>query len=151
MYQFQLKEVSRIYKVDKEVDFYALKNISLTLQGPGFISIIGKSGSGKSTILNLLGGLDKASEGEVTYEGKNMSRLKEKERSKFYKKKIGILFQNYNLVENESTLFNVLLPQYICGVSKKQAKKKAIQTLQLVGIEEELFHKNAAVLSDIAA
>ena len=147
MYQYQFHDVSKIYKVDKEVDFYALKNISLTLQGPGFVSIIGKSGSGKSTILNLLAGLDKATLGSVTYLGHDISRMKERKKSNYYKKDISILFQNYNLLPRESALFNVLLPMYINGERKSKAKARAESLLLQVGLSKVLFDKKVSLLS----
>ena len=147
MKNIKIINVSRKYVVNKKDEFYALRNISLTFENMGFVSIVGKSGSGKSTIINLISGLDKPTEGLVKFDNINVSKLKDVKRSRYYKTKIGILFQNYNLLENEDVIFNVTLPMIMNGTSKGKAKKRAVELLKEAGIGEELFKKKTSLLS----
>lgn len=147
MAKIALKDVSRKYVIDKTTDFYAIRNISLMFNDTGFVSIVGKSGSGKSTILNLIAKLDKPTKGEILYDNQNIDKYKTKEKIQYYKKKIGILFQSYNLIETETALYNVMLPLEICGVKRKEAIKIAKDSLSFVGIKEELINKKVEVLS----
>lgn len=147
MAKIKLKDVSRKYIVDKKTDFYAVRSISLMFDNNGFISIIGKSGSGKSTILNLIARLDEPTSGQVFFEEKDINKFKGKEKIDYYKRKIGILFQSYNLIDSETALYNVVLPLEIDGISKKEALEKAKKMLDFVGISEQLQDKKVEVLS----
>lgn len=115
MSSFLLNKVSKKYQINNNEYFYALKNISFSLPSSGFISIVGKSGCGKSTLLNILGGLDEASEGEIRYENNDIKKFKHKRMNKFHNEDIGILFQHYHLLEDETSLYNVMLPNLIRG------------------------------------
>ena len=101
MSKIKLKDVTRKYAIDKTHDFYAVKGISLIFDNNGFVSIVGRSGSGKSTLLNLIAKLDEPSAGQIFYEEKDISKLKKKDKNNYFKSKIGILFQNYNLIDTE--------------------------------------------------
>ena len=145
MFKLQLKGISKIYKIHKNEDFYALRNINLSFRGNGFISIVGKSGSGKSTLLNLIAKLDTPSSGEILLNNININN--KKNRKKFYINKIGILFQNYNLLEEHDVLYNVMLPALIDGKPKKEALEKGKKLLSYVGISEEKYKINCSKLS----
>lgn len=147
MNKIKLHNVTKKYVSNKSEEFYAIKNISLIFKDNGFVTIAGKSGSGKSTILNMIAGLDKPSEGQVFFDNKNILKFKSKDWQKYYKTKIGILFQNYNLLEDHSAVFNVMLPLLINGINKEKARKEAEKQLSLVGLNSMLFNSKANQLS----
>ena len=147
MAKIKINNVSRKYVTGKNEEFYAIRNISLMFDDAGFVSIIGKSGSGKSTILNLISRLDSQTEGDVFFDGKDISKLKGKDKIDFYTNKIGILFQNYNLIETETVLMNVSLAGQIKGYGKQKSIELAKEKLKHVGIRENLFDKKASLLS----
>lgn len=141
-----LKNVSKIYQINKTQKFYALKDINLAFDNVGFHSIIGKSGSGKTTLLNLIAKLDNPSTGNL-YLNKKPYKYKRDKRHNFYRYDLGIIFQQYHLIETMSALYNVLLPLLIKGYTKKEAYLKAEETLRFVNIPEELFHQKCSLLS----
>ena len=132
MEKIKLIRVSRKYVLNKTTEFYAAKNINLSFGDKGLVSICGKSGSGKSTILNMIGLLDSPTEGSILFENKNINNFKKKEKNKYYKSKIAILFQNYNLLDDQTVIFNVALPLLINGIKKNIAYKKAKEILDFV-------------------
>ena len=142
-----IKNISKIYKIGKDKDFYALKRINLAFDDTGLVIIAGKSGSGKSTLLNILTRIDNPSSGDVIFNGRRYSKLKKHKLNKFYNKEIGIVFQEYHLLENQSVIFNAQLPLLISGESKKKSTEKAKDILKSVGIKEELHSLMANKLS----
>ena len=142
-----LNEVSRFYKIDKEQKKYVLKGVSLSLPSKGLISILGKSGSGKSTLLNLIGGIDKPSEGKIYFDNKDISKFKEKKMVAFRSQVVSYIFQHYHLLENQTAIYNVMLPALISGESYKSAHKKAEELLDSFAINKDLFNKKCADLS----
>lgn len=147
MNKIKLQNVTKKYVSNKSEEFYAIKNISLIFKDRGFVTIVGKSGSGKSTILNMIAGLDKPSEGQVFFDNKNTLKFKSKDWQKYYKTKVGILFQNYNLLEDHSAIFNVMLPLLINGANKEKARKEAVKQLESVGLNSMLYNSKANQLS----
>ena len=141
-----LNNVSRSYPVNKEQK-YVLKAVSLSFPSRGLICILGKSGSGKSTLLNLIGGIDKPSEGKVYFDNRDISKFKEKDLTLFRSQIASYIFQHYHLLENQTALFNVMLPALISGDSYREAKKKAENLLNSFSINKELFNKRCADLS----
>ena len=117
-----LRNINKKYPITKSSDFYALKNINLSFPSAGLHAIIGKSGSGKSTLLNLIGGLDTPSCGNIFL---NQKRYTNRNKDKFYKNDVGIVFQQYHLLEDRSVIYNVALPLLIKGIPKKEAYQKA--------------------------
>ncbi len=131
------KNVSKVFKQgDREV--VVLKDLSFHLAEKGNIAIVGKSGSGKSTVLSLMAGLDKASDGVVSLSGINLSQLSEKEMTKFRALNIGIVFQNFHLIENFTALENVMLP--LETLSIKEPRAKALKMLATVGLSDRVDH-----------
>lgn len=147
MHKIKLQNVSRKYVTGKSGEFYAVRNISLIFDECGITTISGKSGSGKSTIINMIGGIDKPTNGQIYIDDVDITKISHTKWSKLYKNKIGILFQNYNLLPNETVLFNVSIPLMINGVKKSNAENRAKMLLDRVGLKEELYNKKASLLS----
>ena len=141
-----LRNISRYYLVNKTKRFYALKDVNLSFPNTGFHAIIGKSGSGKTTLLNLIARLDNPSSGQITLNNKVYSN-KHRRDFKFYQNEIGIIFQQYHLLEDHSLIYNVALPLLIKGYKKKEAYEKAKEYLSYVNLDEELFKKKCSILS----
>lgn len=124
----ELKNVSRYYKAGQQKN-YALKNVSFGIEEGEFVVILGASGAGKSTMLNLLGGIDRADEGEILVAGEDIAKLSEKELSKYRAKRVGFVFQFYNLIPTLTVKENVEL--------MRELKKDALgasEALQKVGL-----------------
>ncbi len=133
----QFKNVSKIYQQgSKKIE--VLKDMNFELEGKGLIAIVGKSGSGKSTFLSLLGGLDDPTTGEVVIDNTSISNLDESALTKFRAQNIGIIFQHFHLVETFSALENVMLPLEVMG--DKDPIGKAKEVLKLVGLSEREDH-----------
>lgn len=143
---FELNKVSRFYLVDKKKK-YVLKDISLSLPHCGLVTILGKSGSGKSTLLNLLGKLDNPSEGKIYFNNEELNKYKEKDLSRFHAKAVSFIFQHYHLLDNQTILYNVMLPCLISGMNQRKAKDEAIALLNSFNMNEELFNKRVSDLS----
>ena len=143
----ELRNISRYYKIGKELKKYALKAVSLSFPNKGLISILGKSGCGKSTLLNLIGGIDKASEGTIYFDNEDISKFKEKDLVIFRSQIVSYIFQHYHLLEDQTALYNVMLPALINGDDYKTANKKAVDLLNGFSISKELFNKKCADLS----
>ena len=122
-------------------DLEVLKGVDLNIQQGEFISIVGASGAGKSTLLQLLGTLDKIQEGSLVINGRETKDLSEKEVSKFRNKEIGFVFQFHNLLNEFTALENVCLPAYLNGTTKKAAKKKGLELLNLLNLSSRTEHK----------
>ena len=135
----ELNQVSKTYKMD-EVEVPVLKNVSLKIMKKDFVSIMGPSGSGKSTLLNMIGALDRPTSGKVLIDGKDVSKLSEVEIARTRGKKIGFVFQTFNLYPTLNTLGNVELPMIIMEKDKKERKKRAMSLLELVGLKERAGH-----------
>lgn len=119
----------------------ALDNVDMTLYRGEIIGITGSSGAGKSTLLQLLGALDRPSFGDVFYEGKSIYKLNERELAAFRSKSVGFVFQSSNLLPEFSAEENVALAAMIAGSSKREAKEKARNILDKVGLRSRLSHR----------
>ena len=144
---FTLKQVGKSYPINQKQNKSVLKDVTLSFPSHGLISILGKSGSGKSTLLNLLGKLDYPSSGVIYFNDKNTKRLKGTKLDAFHTSDIAYIFQHYHLLENQTALFNVMLPALIKGDKYTVAKDKAIKLLKDFAIDETLFNKKCANLS----
>jgi putative ABC transport system ATP-binding protein len=136
-----LKNVSKVYQVGDQ-KIYALKNISFDIHRGDFISIVGKSGSGKSTLMHIIGLLDSPTTGEVTLNGKNVSKYEEKYLAKVRNEEIGFVFQAFNLLSRASALENVMLPLSYSNVPKSKWIKKSEEMLELVDLKERMNNKS---------
>ena len=141
--QEPLIELRNIYKIyymgDEEV--HANDGISLSINKGEFVAIVGKSGSGKSTLMNIIGVLDRPTEGEYTLDGVDVAGAKDKELSGIRNRKIGFVFQTYNLISRTTALRNVELPMMYAGVGKKERQERAKYYLEMVGMSERMIHR----------
>ncbi|HOO75847.1 MAG TPA: ATP-binding cassette domain-containing protein, partial [Tepiditoga sp.] len=127
----ELKNIKKIYKMGK-IEVHALRDVSFSVERGDFSIIIGPSGSGKSTLLQILGCLDRPSSGEILIEEKTINTLKDRELSVVRNRKIGFVFQRFNLLNNMTALENVELPMIYAKASMKERKNKAKELLELV-------------------
>jgi putative ABC transport system ATP-binding protein len=124
-----------------EITVRALRGIDLTIDEGEFVAIMGTSGSGKSTMLNILGCLDKPSEGTYTIDGVSVSDLSKNEQARIRNNKLGFVFQSYNLLPRTTALENVELPLYYNPTIKaKERKERAIEALKMVGLTDRMDH-----------
>lgn len=134
-----VKNLSKIYKTDL-LETVALNNVSFQINQGEFVAIMGPSGSGKSTLMHILGALDKPTHGQYTLDGKDVSHLSEDELADIRNRKIGFVFQAFNLLPRTSTLKNVMLPMAYAGIPKEEREKTAKKFLEMVGLGDRLFH-----------
>ena len=133
----QLINVNKTFQLGNQ-PFHALKEINLSIKKGEFVAIVGPSGSGKSTLMNILGLLDHPSAGSYHLDNQDVSHLKENHLAQLRNKKIGFIFQNFNLLNRTSALENVALPLVYAGDSKSTRLAKARKVLIEVGLEEKL-------------
>jgi putative ABC transport system ATP-binding protein len=139
---FTLKKVTKIYNPkSKTAAFKALDSIDLTIEEGEMVAIVGKSGSGKSTLTHILGLLDKATSGELVINGKDVSKMKEKELANLRNKDFGFVFQQFFLLPKQTVLDNVILPLKIGGVGAKQRKQLAIDAIKEVDLADKINAK----------
>ncbi len=138
----KLEKVSKIYNLGK-IRLEVLKNVSLDIFKEDFVVILGPSGSGKSTLLNMISCLDVPSKGKIFLEGKDVSTLNEDQLSEIRGKKIGFVFQQFNLLPHLTALENVTLPTVFRGISQDESVSNAKEKLSSVGLSDRLNHKPA--------
>ncbi|AND85446.1 ATP-binding cassette domain-containing protein [Clostridium tyrobutyricum] len=136
----EVKGVSKIYTMGKE-QVTALDNVNLTIKDGEFVAIVGPSGSGKSTLMHLVGGLDTPTSGSIVVNGKDISKLKDKDMSKYRNQTIGFVFQSFNLENTQTALENVMMPLIFAGTGNRERKLKANRALEIVGLQDKIKHK----------
>lgn len=135
-----VKNLKKTYFLGGE-EVHALDDVSLSIKEHEFVAIIGQSGSGKSTFMNMLGCLDRPDSGEITLDGTDILKCKEKELSVIRNKKIGFIFQQFHLLPKLSALENVELPLIYQGMPTKKRREKVVKALKSVGLEKRMNHK----------
>jgi putative ABC transport system ATP-binding protein len=135
----ELKGICRVYG-SGEAAVHALRPSTLSIEEGSFVAIYGASGSGKSTMLNMLGLLDEPTSGEYLLEGQNVAKLSDAQRSAIRCRKIGIIFQSFNLFPHFSILENVCMPMRFAGVPRHEMHERAAQLLNRVGLGSRLKH-----------
>ena len=136
----EVRNIRKGYKLGK-IQVPALRGITFNVNQGEFLAIFGPSGSGKSTLLHLMGGLDRPDEGEILIDGSNLQDLHDNELAELRLKKIGFVFQFFNLLPRLTALRNVELPLTVAGLPEKEALEKAEEMLKLMGLEARVDHK----------
>lgn len=136
----KLRNIKKIYTMG-ESEVAALRGVDLTIGSREFVSIMGPSGSGKSTLMNIIGALDRPSSGSYTLEGEDVSLLTDNQLAHIRNKKIGFVFQTFNLLPRKTTLQNVELPLIYGGYSPSERKSMAEKTLEQVGLRDRMKHR----------
>lgn len=134
-----VRDVRKNYPLG-ETEVHALRGISVSIEAGDFVAIMGASGSGKSTFMNILGCLDRPTSGEYFLEGTDVSRLTKRELARIRNQKIGFVFQGFNLLGRTTALENTELPMLYSRVSKKEREQRAREALELVGLGDRLDH-----------
>lgn len=130
-----LKNIWKIYKIDNDITFTALKNISLKIKEKEFVSIIGPSGSGKSTLMHIIGLLDQPTKGNIFIKNKEISKLNDDQLSQLRNRFVGFVFQQFNLINKLTILENILLPMIYCREKVDfDAKKRALELMKKFNI-----------------
>lgn len=136
----ELKDINKNY-MQGSIDVPALKNVNLSVEEGEYVAIMGPSGSGKSTLMNIIGCIDKPTSGSYILDGVEIANCKDKELSLVRNKKIGFVFQNFNLLPRQSALDNVSLPLQYARVPKKKRKEIALEKLSMVDLEDRVTFK----------
>lgn len=131
--------ISKVYRTD-ELETVALSDISFTINKGEFVAIMGPSGSGKSTLMHILGALDQPTKGRYILDGENVEKLTDDELADIRNRKIGFVFQAFNLLPRTTTLQNVMLPMSYAGIPKEKRFSLAKKYLEMVGLGDRLNH-----------
>lgn len=142
----EVKNITKVYK-SGDVETKVLKGISFSISKGEFVAIIGPSGSGKSTLMHILGCLDAPTSGQYFFEGKDVSQLSDDELADIRKKKIGFVFQSFNLLPRATVLRNVALPLVYANISKSEREAIAKKSLLSAGLDEKHFYHLSNQLS----
>ena len=137
----RMENIIKRYYIGKPNELQILNGISLSVNQGEFVSIVGESGSGKSTLMNIIGVLDRQTEGTYFLEGKDVNKMDDSMRSAIRNKRIGFVFQNFNLLPKANALKNVMVPLLYSTEREKNQKERAMEMLKMVGMEERAFHK----------
>ena len=136
----KLKNITKDYDTASS-KVQALKGININFRKSEFVSILGQSGCGKTTLLNIIGGLDHYTTGDLIINGKSTKKFKDRDWDAYRNYSVGFVFQSYNLIQHQSILSNVELALTLSGVSKKERTKRAIEALEQVGLKEQIHKK----------
>jgi len=139
-----IRELSKDYRAGSEM-VRALRGVSLSVGKGEYVAVMGASGSGKSTLLHLAGGLDVPSGGSVWVEGRDLSALSDRERTLFRRRRLGIIFQDYNLLPSLTARENVVLPLLIDGAPKAEMRRRADELIELVHLGHRASHRPDAM------
>lgn len=141
-YIIKVEHLRRDFQVGGET-VHALRDVSFTISRGEFVTIMGTSGSGKSTLLNILGCLDTPTKGEYVLDGASVRTMSKNDRARLRNRKIGFVFQNYNLLPKTTAIENVELPLlYNTDVNAKERRHRAIEALEAVGLKDRMEHKS---------
>jgi len=134
-----VSHLSKVYRTEM-VETTALDDVSFTIQKGEFVAIMGPSGSGKSTLMHILGALDRPTAGTYILDGEDVGHLTDDELADIRNRKIGFVFQSFNLLPRTTTLKNVMLPMVYAGVAKQEREATAKKFLEMVGLKDRMYH-----------
>ena len=137
----ELRNITKVYGEGSYKRVEALNNVSLAFRESEFVSVLGPSGCGKSTLLNIIGGLDRYTSGALTVDGVNTADFSERDWDTYRNRKIGFVFQSYNLIAHQTVLQNVELALTLSGVNSLTRKRLAMHALEKVGLANHLHKK----------
>lgn len=132
----KIKNLHKTYNKGKQNEFHALKGISLDIEKGEMVAVIGKSGAGKSTLMHVIGCIDNFEEGEYCLNGVDVSKFSEKRLASVRNREVGIVLQDFALIENYSVIENVMVPTHFCKGKKSDKKRNALSVLQQVGMAD---------------
>jgi putative ABC transport system ATP-binding protein len=136
----RLESLSRHFRMAGET-IRAVDSVSLAVEEGRFVALMGPSGSGKSTLLNLIGGLDSPTSGAVIVDSEDVGRMNDRAKACYRNRKIGFVFQDFNLQDNRTALENVEVPLVIMGVPRSERRRRARSALEAVGLSDRLRHR----------
>lgn len=136
----EMKHIVKNFYIDTPNELHIIKDVGFTVQEGDFVSVVGVSGSGKSTLMNMIGVLDRPTSGEYILDGISVSQMTDNDMSDVRNKKIGFVFQTFNLIPRSSALKNVELPMLYAGLDGRARTRRAKELLELVGMGDRMSH-----------
>jgi putative ABC transport system ATP-binding protein len=137
----EIRDITKIYRMGSDIEVHALRGVSLQVDAGELLSIMGPSGSGKSTMMNVLGCLDQPTSGEYYLDGVDVKKLNDNALAEIRNRKIGFVFQTFNLLPRTTALQNVELPLVYRGVNGRERRRRVTEALELVGLADRIHHR----------
>jgi putative ABC transport system ATP-binding protein len=137
----EIRDITKVYRMGGDIEVHALRGVSLQVDAGELLSIMGPSGSGKSTMMNVLGCLDQPTSGEYYLDGVDVKKLSDNALAEIRNRKIGFVFQTFNLLPRATALQNVELPLVYRGVSGRERRRQVIEALEMVGLGDRIHHR----------